>query len=836
MRSKSESPLKWLKSYNKKTLTVLQLILLVIFGSMYVFFTWASSSNEISKQSMNKATTVATMINDEMLKKLNAAQEDVGTIAYESVKKRLIEWVKSNGEIRFAYIYTQKEDKLFFMVDSEPATSKDCSPPGQEYTEADQAYSKPFLDGQELITPPVTDRWGTWVSVIVPIKDSSTGKTMAILAMDYPAKMWNDYARNQSIKAVMLVLALTLLIFALIVISNKKEAAEMAKEALVESERNKSVILSNLPGMSYRCSYDTEWTMEFVSEGCYELTGYKPKDFLYNHSLSYNDIILPEDREHVRKSIDQSVHSRERARFEYRICTADHKEKWVWEQEIPIFDVSGKVEAVEGLIMDVSVRKKLEVDLSNEMKLLETTLISVGDGVISTDRMGNVVFLNKVAEFLTGWKQEAAKGKSIEQVFDIVNELTHEKSENIIQKVIRSRKILEIANHTILISKDGTERPIEDSAAPILQENGEIIGVVLVFRDVSDKKQRREEIEFLSYHDQLTGLYNRRFYDEELRRLDTKRNLPLTIVMGDVNGLKLINDSFGHALGDEVLKKVADIIMKGFRTDDIVARLGGDEFVILLPKTDTYEVEQIIKRITDLAMKEKVGSVDISISFGYQTKNKVEDDIQEIFKNAEDYLYKKKLFEGPSMRGKTIKAIIHTLYEKNKREEQHSHRVSALCISMGEALGLPEREIEELKSVGLLHDIGKIAIDENVLNKPGTLSEDEWKEIKRHPEVGYRILSTANDMADMAKYVLYHHERWNGTGYPKGLKGEEIPLQSRIIAIADAYDAMTSTRSYRGVLSVDVAIEELKENAGVQFDPELVSVFVETVLNFTSKY
>lgn len=310
-----------------------------------------------------------------------------------------------------------------------------------------------------------------------------------------------------------------------------------------------------------------------------------------------------------------------------------------------------------------------------------------------------------------------------------------------------------------------------------------------------------------------------------------EENLPLTIVMADVNGLKLVNDSFGHAAGDELLKKVSEIIKKGCRYNDIIARLGGDEFVILLPKTDIYETEQIVKNINALALKETVNAVNISISFGYGTKKKEEEKIEEILKKAEDYMYKKKLFESPSMRGKTIGVIISTLHEKNKREEEHSHRVSMLCQDMGHALGLTESETEELKTIGLLHDIGKIAIEENILNKSEELTEDEWQEIKRHSEIGYRILNTVNDMLEISEYVLYHHERWDGKGYPKGLKGEEIPLQSRIITIIDAYDAMTSQRSYRSALSEESAIEELKINAGTQFDPDLIRIFIEKVLN-----
>ncbi len=374
----------------------------------------------------------------------------------------------------------------------------------------------------------------------------------------------------------------------------------------------------------------------------------------------------------------------------------------------------------------------------------------------------------------------------------------------------------------------GVVFPVEVMLTIIEYDNHKLIHASM--RDVSERKLLQEKLEYLSYHDQLTKLYNRWFFNEESKRLNVKRNLPITVVMGDVNGLKLINDSFGHEYGDELLVKAADAIMKGCREDDIVARLGGDEFALLLPKTDEYQAEAVVKRINKLAKSEKLGSIDISISFGWETKYDINTDMSEIYKKAEDRMYKKKLFDSPSMRGNTINAIINTLHEKNEREEEHSRRVSEYCEKLAIALKLNENLVYELKSVGLLHDIGKIAIDEKILNKKEKLTVEEYEEIKKHPDIGYRILSTVNEMSEMANYVLYHHERWDGKGYPRGLYQDESPLQSRIISIADAYDAMTSLRSYKKPMSKKDAIKELINNKGTQFDGALVDVFIKKVL------
>jgi diguanylate cyclase (GGDEF)-like protein/PAS domain S-box-containing protein len=380
-----------------------------------------------------------------------------------------------------------------------------------------------------------------------------------------------------------------------------------------------------------------------------------------------------------------------------------------------------------------------------------------------------------------------------------------------------------------IIRQDGEERIINMRMIPQFDENNNHVGNFGTIQDITRIRKTEEEIRYLSYHDYLTGLFNRRFYEEVLIKLDTEENYPMTLVMADVNGLKMINDSFGHAVGDQLLQKASNVIKSGCRENDVIARLGGDEFVIILARTDAETAALIIKRLEMLAAREKIRGLKLSIAFGSRTKTRKEENIQQVLKNAEDDMYRHKLYESASMRSKTIELIMNTLYEKSNREMMHSSRVGQICEKIGMRMKLDQDEINQIRTAGLIHDIGKMGIDEKILNKPGTLSDDEWKEIQRHPEIGYRILSSANEFSEMANCILEHHERWDGRGYPKGLKGEEISLQGRIVAVADSFDAMTSDRTYRKGLAQDEAIAEIKRCAGTHFDPLVAKMLVEVV-------
>ena len=338
----------------------------------------------------------------------------------------------------------------------------------------------------------------------------------------------------------------------------------------------------------------------------------------------------------------------------------------------------------------------------------------------------------------------------------------------------------------------------------------------------------QKELEYKSFHDSLTGLYNRRFFEEEMNRLDTKRNLPLSIIIADLNGLKLINDSYGHDKGDKALIKTGEILNEVLRDEDIIARHGGDEFAVLLPQTDNETVVKIIKRIKNKVYEfNQKEDIPISFALGSATKNDSDQDIEEVLKAADNNMYQNKLSERQSSKNNIVQALLNTLSAKSDETKDHAIRMTELALKFGEKLNLNNSELNRLSLLATMHDIGKAAISENILIKPGNLNEEEWKIIKQHSEKGYKITSSIAELSIIAEDILFHHERWDGEGYPQGLIGDKIPYLSRVITIIDAYDVMTHKRSYSEPISKKDALAEIENCAGTQFDPDLAEKFIE---------
>ncbi|AWW27238.1 hypothetical protein DOZ58_11705 [Acetobacterium sp. KB-1] len=495
-------------------------------------------------------------------------------------------------------------------------------------------------------------------------------------------------------------------------------------------------------------------------------------------------------------------------------------------------DVDEMTVLMNGVLTNLE-RRIMQKKLFEERSKYFQTLISIGDGVMVVDPAGKIEMLNQVAQQLTGWANEEARGKHYTEVFFLSHEDHRQEIIDPIFTAMKTDQTQELRNHAVLTAKDGSVFHLEDSAAPIKNEKGETVGIVLVFRDVSEKNEQRKEIEYLSFHDALTGLYNRRFLEEELLRLDIEKNLPISIIMGDVNGLKLTNDIFGHAHGDVFLKKIAEVMRRVCRADDIIARWGGDEFVILLPKTTVEQAKQIKKRIKTEFARDGVQVIKGNISLGCDVKTSVDQSIMECLDSAEEKMYAAKILERDDFKSSTLDSIITTLQSDCPQEEEHAQRVSQWCHDLGVTMELPHVKIRRMKLAGYFHDIGKIVLHKDLLEENSERTAEEISEIKKHPIMGYRILNAFDDTMSLADAVLHHHERWDGSGYPKGLKGEEIPFLARVVAVANYYDRLLSAKEGEALEKNQHPLIHLEKIEG-RFDPEIKREFINMIKNIPS--
>ena len=476
---------------------------------------------------------------------------------------------------------------------------------------------------------------------------------------------------------------------------------KMAQDKLLESKRSKEVFFQNLPGMAYRCLYDREWTMLEVSEGCYDLTGYRAESFIHNRDVAYNDIINPSFRDTVWEAWEESVQYKRPFKMEYPIITITGESVWVLEQGVPVFDDNGNLVALEGLIINVSA-----------------------------------------------------------------------------------------------------------------------------------SKDKESQVNYLLTHDNLTGALNRQTYLQQKMRIDSDPTMvPVSILILDINGLKLINDAFGMRRGDLLLQETSRIIAKILKDTYLFARLGGDDFAVLMPHTDLATAEVFWARVQEGFSEYNMGQANdydrIYVSHGIATKDYPDIQLESVQKLAEENMNKHKLLERKSSHSSIVESIKQSMHARSQETEAHSERLADLSKMVGLKMALSQTEISELALLATLHDIGKIGVNDQILNKPGKLTDEEWTQMRKHTEIGYRIAMSSPELISIADYILTHHERWDGKGYPQGLSGTAIPLISRILSVVDAYDAMTKDRVYRKAMSKDHAIEELKANAGSQFDPTVVGVFIE---------
>jgi diguanylate cyclase (GGDEF)-like protein/PAS domain S-box-containing protein/putative nucleotidyltransferase with HDIG domain len=518
--------------------------------------------------------------------------------------------------------------------------------------------------------------------------------------------------------------------------------------------------------------------------------------------------------------------------YENEIITASGEIRYIsWNNTI-IHDINGNVKSVLCAGEDITESKRVRDELIHSQANLNLAQSVANVGSWDLDLSNRKLWISKqTSEILEVEAQEGFIDH--QQILDILDTNSANLLTQAIDNLVRDLKPFDIIQS--FTTKNGNMKYINARAIIFTNQNEvptKVIGVIL---DITDSKIAEEKLIRAANFDFLTGLHNRRYYESHLPKLDIEENYPITLIMADINGLKLINDAFGHVAGDDLLISAAKIIYNECLPHYLVARIGGDEFVIVATNTGQEEADDLINRINILASKVVINSIPLSISFGYMTKTKQYEDINNVFQGAEDMMYREKLLQIPSTRSSAIEAILNTLYEKDVTSEEHSRRVSQLSEKLAIAAKLSRQDVAEVKTAGLLHDIGKIIIPSAVLNKIGVLNSQEYDVIKTHCEIGYRILHSSQHMRDVSKIVLAHHEHYDGSGYPLGIKGEEIPLKARIISIADSFDAMTSPRTYRKLFSDKEALQEIIDCSGKDFDPELVVIFKKHFTKITKK-
>lgn len=337
----------------------------------------------------------------------------------------------------------------------------------------------------------------------------------------------------------------------------------------------------------------------------------------------------------------------------------------------------------------------------------------------------------------------------------------------------------------------------------------------------------QNKIKIMTYRDQLTGLKNRYYFENLEVELISRDDV--SIIMSDANGLKLINEAHGHIVGDRYLAKIGEVLKEVFFDADII-RWGGDEFLIVSSYSEEI-IREKIDKFKKISEGTKVEEMSLSLAFGYSLckDNLTSEKIAHCIEKADAMMSANKIHEYRSAKRKIIDSILASLYGSFNFEKQHSENVMKYSLLIGKQLKFPEYEMTQLRLGALIHDVGKIGIPDYVINKKGPLDEEEWDMIRKHPEKGFRIIMAYPEMDEFRDYVLSHHERIDGKGYPRGLVGDEIPLIARIVCIADAFDAMTSVRPYKEAYPKEKAIDELIKNKGTQFDAELVDLFVKAI-------
>jgi diguanylate cyclase (GGDEF)-like protein/PAS domain S-box-containing protein len=607
------------------------------------------------------------------------------------------------------------------------------------------------------------------------------------------------------------------------------KAEQVARHRVEDAEEGKRIlaaIMDNLPeGLVI---VDGEGKIRLISTYMSQMTGLTQKDALgtpveiFEDRLGQTATAPPTSGEYP---IKRALHRGGKTHGEDRTIHSPNGEKLnIAINAAPIKNATGEIVGALAAWQDISERKRAEDILRRNEYELRTLVESSPDIIARLDRNMRYVFVNPTYEHIAGRSKEQFAGKTNEDLGMPRDQVAYWEEQ--VQSVFESghEGSMEFEFSSIF-----GKRLFWGKIVPEFVKSGFVESVMIIARDITERKIAEEQIRYISFHDKVTALFNRAYFEEELKRLDTDRMLPLGIIMGDVNHLKLTNDTFGHREGDRLLKKIAELLRDSCRNEDIIARWGGDEFAVILPKTSETTAQAILERIKSACRQSEGTAIRPSLALGVAIKSVPDQNIYRIVRQAEELMYANKLGERRQNEELALSALLERVRENSYDRGRHTERLEKLADDFRQAVGLSDRQYDSLKLLVRFHDIGKATIPPEILMKPDLLSPEEWDIVKKYPEASYRASNTFSDTTHIADEVYSMREHWNGGGYPRRIREKEIPYLSRLLAIVDAYDVMTHERPYAKALTTAKAIEELQRNAGKQFDPELVEKFVKTM-------
>lgn len=461
----------------------------------------------------------------------------------------------------------------------------------------------------------------------------------------------------------------------------------------------------------------------------------------------------------------------------------------------------------------------------------EDIVDNITEMVLLVDTEGGITGVNRRTERVLGYKKDSMIGSHLDRVTNL--------DFSAMLRKLYTCTSYEAEGELWCATATGEKIPISARVSAVKANHyGEIAGIIVILNDKTLVKKLQAEIKervkketqlcYMGTHDSLTGLYNRAYFSQIIYTLQKEHSTSMGMVMCDLDGLKLINDTLGHDKGDKLLVDAARIINSSLDGNAILCRMGGDEFAIFVPYCTENNINAICSRIRGSIKKYNAKNkiIPLSISLGYALCYGLPKSLEDLFKEADNDMYREKLNNSHSIRNALVQALMKTLEARDFITEGHGERLREMAVRLGKHMGLSEQRILDLQLLAQFHDLGKVGVPDSILFKPSSLTESEIIQMQRHCEIGYKIAQVHPDLNNISDLILRHHERWDGKGYPLGIEREQIPLECRILAVIDAYDAMVNDRPYRKGMRKKDAIMELVRNAGSQFDPKLVHRFL----------